>query len=305
MNNLLKYFGVVYVFILIAIVGLGMNYLDDIVDYAHTKMTGPVVTIPRDSVQPPTTDLPEVKGIISPPVDVFKLSVPTPELVEKGKTIFQTTCASCHGTEGKGDGIASATLNPKPRNFTSLDGWKNGPKLTQMYKTLQEGIPNSAMASFANIPPEDRIALIQYIHETFTKTYPKSTDEELKELDKTYSLSAGVKQPNQIPVKTAMEKLIKENDSLTMKVKSIAASIEKNTTDTAAILFKKVTINPVKAVTILASDTKWIADENQIYSLIGSNPASNGFRGGAAILNQKEIQILYAYLKSLFINYKG
>ena len=305
MNSLLKYFGIVYIFVLIAIVGLGMNYLNDIVDYAHVKMIGPVVTIPRDSVQPPTNDLPEVKGIISPPVDVMKLSAPTPELVEKGKTIFQTTCASCHGTEGKGDGIASATLNPKPRNFTSLDGWKNGPKLTQMYKTIQEGLPNSAMASFANIPPEDRIAVIHYIHETFTKSYPKNTDEELKELDKTYSLSAGVKQPNQISIKAAMEKLVKENDSVTQKVKRISDLIEKNTTDTAAILFKKVTNNSVKVLTMLATDSKWISDENQIYNIIGSNPSSNGFRGEAAVLNQKEIQALYQYFKNLFINYKG
>uniref|UniRef100_UPI001C3E5745 c-type cytochrome n=1 Tax=Picosynechococcus sp. (strain ATCC 27264 / PCC 7002 / PR-6) TaxID=32049 RepID=UPI001C3E5745 len=93
------------------------------------KITGPVL-VPKDSVKPPIADLQQVKGTISAPVDIFKLANPTPELVEKGKTIFQTTCATCHGTEGKGDGIAGATLNPKPRNFTSLDGWKNGPKLT-------------------------------------------------------------------------------------------------------------------------------------------------------------------------------
>jgi mono/diheme cytochrome c family protein len=300
----LKYFSLVYVIILIALVGFGINYLNDITDYAREKITGPVL-VPKDSVKPPTVDLPVVKGTISAPVDIFKLANPTPELVEKGKTIFQTTCATCHGTEGKGDGIAGATLNPKPRNFTSLDGWKNGSKLTQMYKTLQEGIPSSGMASFSNIPPEDRIALIQYIHETFTKNYPKNTEDELKELDKTYSLIAGVKLPNQIPIKAAMEKVIQDNEAVTKKVKAISSIIEKNTTDTVAILFKSVTNNMTKALTLLASDANWQASENQLYNLIGANPVSNGFRGRAATLSQREISVMYQYLKNLFANYKG
>ncbi|MFI5322564.1 MAG: c-type cytochrome [Thermodesulfobacteriota bacterium] len=36
----------------------------------------------------------------------------------KGKETFQNTCASCHGPEGKGDGVAAAALNPKPRNLS-------------------------------------------------------------------------------------------------------------------------------------------------------------------------------------------
>jgi cytochrome c oxidase cbb3-type subunit III len=36
----------------------------------------------------------------------------------KGKETFNTTCASCHGTEGKGDGVAAAALDPKPRDLS-------------------------------------------------------------------------------------------------------------------------------------------------------------------------------------------
>jgi cytochrome c5 len=32
--------------------------------------------------------------------------------------IFKTRCSTCHGTDGKGNGPASITLNPKPRNYT-------------------------------------------------------------------------------------------------------------------------------------------------------------------------------------------
>jgi mono/diheme cytochrome c family protein len=35
----------------------------------------------------------------------------------KAKEIFATRCTPCHGAEGKGDGAASASLTPPPRNF--------------------------------------------------------------------------------------------------------------------------------------------------------------------------------------------
>ena len=36
----------------------------------------------------------------------------------KGKVLFETNCASCHGTSGKGDGPVGAALQPPPRDFT-------------------------------------------------------------------------------------------------------------------------------------------------------------------------------------------
>ncbi len=35
----------------------------------------------------------------------------------KAQTIFAQRCTPCHGASGGGDGPASASLNPKPRNF--------------------------------------------------------------------------------------------------------------------------------------------------------------------------------------------
>jgi len=35
-----------------------------------------------------------------------------------GKTTFETLCATCHGTTGKGDGPAGGALNPAPRDFS-------------------------------------------------------------------------------------------------------------------------------------------------------------------------------------------
>ena len=38
----------------------------------------------------------------------------------KGKIIFNAQCFTCHGTDGKGDGPAAVSLNPKPANLTSV-----------------------------------------------------------------------------------------------------------------------------------------------------------------------------------------
>lgn len=33
--------------------------------------------------------------------------------------IYKTSCSTCHGAEGRGDGVAAAALNPKPSNFAT------------------------------------------------------------------------------------------------------------------------------------------------------------------------------------------
>jgi len=41
------------------------------------------------------------------------------EASKKGKAIFDTQFLICHGTEGKGDGVAGMGLTPRPANLTS------------------------------------------------------------------------------------------------------------------------------------------------------------------------------------------
>ena len=41
------------------------------------------------------------------------------KMILKGEKIFGKTCWSCHGEEGKGDGMAGELLDPKPSDLTS------------------------------------------------------------------------------------------------------------------------------------------------------------------------------------------
>lgn len=39
----------------------------------------------------------------------------------EAQRLFATRCVACHGPLGKGDGVAGAQLNPRPRDFTKAD----------------------------------------------------------------------------------------------------------------------------------------------------------------------------------------
>jgi mono/diheme cytochrome c family protein len=301
LKSSLPFYGIIYIFVLIAIIVAGYTYFKNM-DFI-TMSARDVLPKQLDSAQAFMLDIAMKKGITSPPVDVYKLSVSTPELVAKGKGLFETTCSPCHGPEGKGDGPAGATLNPKPRNFHELSGWTNGPNFESMYITLQEGITNRGMASYANIPPEDRIAIITFLR-TLNPNYPAIKPENLKALDDAYSLSKGVKQPNQIPVKDAIKKVIGDDagrDSLIMK---IDLNITANTTDAGAVLFKSKVRDQVKAVNFLADNLKWNDNKNDLVKLIMSDPYVAGFKTEIMNLSDDEWNQLYTYLKGVYSTIK-
>ena len=56
------------------------------------------------------------------PASANKIKNPLKDIAKaskEGKGIFNSQCFTCHGTDGKGDGPAAMSLNPKPANLTS------------------------------------------------------------------------------------------------------------------------------------------------------------------------------------------
>ena len=81
------------------------------------------------------------------------------------KTIYSQNCAQCHGEGGKGDGPGRESMNPKtpaPANFTDAD-FMAGLSPFKVYNTTTFGIDNTAMASFAALPDEQRWQLGFYV----------------------------------------------------------------------------------------------------------------------------------------------
>jgi cytochrome c553 len=56
----------------------------------------------------------------------------------EAREAFNSRCAACHGTEGKGNGPAAAALNPKPRNYTDKT-WQKAVTDEQIKKTIIMG----------------------------------------------------------------------------------------------------------------------------------------------------------------------
>lgn len=303
MKDFFKYYGAVYVIFIVAILVGGVMYITDLPDVMREKIGGLPVTV-ADSLLNDSTggDIPMVKGVISPPVDVAKFMNPTKEMIDKGKTVYSVSCASCHGADGKGDGVAGATLNPKPRNFHELAGWKNGTTLPMIYLTIEKGIPNTGMASFNNIPPEDRLNIIAYIR-SLAPGYPPITQQQIDSVDQTYSLTKGVKQPNQIPVNMAMDKLIEQSKPVDELVMRMEKRVKANMVDTGAIVFRAITNNLTHALTVLALDAGWNASPEALVKIFDSNPVQNGFKARASyMLTPSQLSAMHVYLKNLYIS---
>jgi|SRR3990172_11687330 len=91
------------------------------------------------------------------------------ESIKKGKTTFTQLCVPCHGDKGKGDGVASAALNPKPGNLISakVQAQKDG----AIFWKLTNG--KGAMVSYDLIlTKEQRWQLVNYIR-SLAKTETK------------------------------------------------------------------------------------------------------------------------------------
>jgi mono/diheme cytochrome c family protein len=293
---ILGFYGIFYIIILGLVAVLGWFYLNNLEVFTREKITP--LAKQKDTVKV-IKDLAIIKGSISAPVDIFKESISNQEKIAKGKTLFEINCSSCHGTEGRGDGVAGKTLSPPPRNFHELTGWTNGPAFSKMFKTLQEGIIARGMASYSSILPEDRIAMIHYIR-TFRNDFPAIEQSELRELDKNYNLSSGTKQSSQIPIATAKEKMLSEDSVLTIKIENAINKIKSDKTNKAAEKFLAIIFDLNRSIMVLASSKKWNENESQFVKFVTTDPKSKGFKASSTGLNAEDWNILFGYVKSLF-----
>lgn len=85
--------------------------------------------------------------------------------IARGEVIFQGICATCHGESGRGDGPASAGLDPAPAAIASTEHMRSDAYL--FYRISEGGnfSPfNSAMPAFKEVYDEnERWDVINYI----------------------------------------------------------------------------------------------------------------------------------------------
>jgi mono/diheme cytochrome c family protein len=127
---------------------------------------------------------------------------PNAALTARGKDLYEKTCATCHGATGKGDGPGAGQLNPKPRNFGVREGWKNGSRIEDIFKTLDEGLKGTSMVSYNYLSKKDRMALVHTVQALGSFDRGNSDPKARETLEKLFA-SAGETLPNRVPVKTA------------------------------------------------------------------------------------------------------
>jgi len=286
-------FGILYPYVLTIIIIIGLYYVANVGNIAINKTSA---FVPDTTI---IADHPVVQARTVPPVDIFKMKDPTDELIQKGKELYTTNCASCHNETGAGGGPAAVGMNPAPRNFTSPDGWKNGRTLSAIYTTLEEGIEGSSMISYNFLTPQDRISLAHFIRKEFMQEPPVDSDDDLSALNSLYNLSAGMELPAQIPVSTAMEIISSENVQKANKLNDAMVSIAENRTNYPVKLFEDIVVNEKLALSSLINSDTWRSGETAFTDFVTVNIGQNGFSPKVNYLSDADRNLLFSYLKQI------
>jgi mono/diheme cytochrome c family protein len=235
------------------------------------------------------TEFPPQRGTFIPPVDPKTLLSPTPELLARGKDLFEADCTPCHGPLGHGDGPAAASMNPHPRNFTSPDGWTNGYEIPDIFKTLSQGVSGTSMSPFDYLPKKDRMALVQYV-QSLGKFPRKRPDPKAMEALSNELASAGEKTPNKIPVSMAIAKLKEEF------VNPPPLVVDPEDHSPEAEILRKAIVEPSRAAQVLVQSSAWRISPRELASRVLLDVPGDGFSVGSAALSMSEWQELHAEL---------
>jgi mono/diheme cytochrome c family protein len=76
------------------------------------------------------------------------------EAADTGAEVFRTNCATCHGPQGRGDGPAGQSLEPKPRNLAHIQAAAGDDFL---FWRIREGKPGTSMVAWKGILTDEQI----------------------------------------------------------------------------------------------------------------------------------------------------
>ncbi|HET7500175.1 MAG TPA: c-type cytochrome [Kofleriaceae bacterium] len=100
----------------------------------------------------------KINWVAPPPVSAEMLAAATHQggdPVAAGKQIFMAVCTPCHGPEGKGDGPASVSLDPKPRNLTD-PGYMTSLNDRYLFELVSRG--GIAVGKSNQMPPQPSLS---------------------------------------------------------------------------------------------------------------------------------------------------
>jgi mono/diheme cytochrome c family protein len=208
------------------------------------------------------TAYPPARGRAIPPVDPRTVMTPSPELIARGRELYDRSCATCHGATGGGDGPAAAGLVPKPRVFTQKEGWKNGTRIEDIYRTIEEGLKGSAMVSYNDLPRRDRMALVHFVRSLGAFDHSRSDPEALEALSKLF-VTSGEVIPGRIPVALAVDALVREDQVPRARTLDPAVG--------------QAVLDPARALRTLAGIPDWRESNQALAGGVVADVPFNGF----------------------------
>jgi hypothetical protein len=286
-----RLFGYSYVYFLKLLLVLGILYAWHITDIGKNASMPVALKDSSAFVQ----DIPLHAASFLPPVDVRRAVIPNDSLLRAGRELFRANCASCHGENGQGDGPAGLMLNPKPRNFHVATGWTNGAKVTEIYRTLQEGIIRNGMASYNYLPPGDRFALIHLVR-SFHPAPPADAEADVLMLETTYQLSKGSSIPAQIPVRNALQRVVAEGGPRVQSVSATVLRVMADAVTPGAALLRRVMADPTKAVTSLRAVAPATGTVDEFVRRVSADPGMLGLKPSVTRLRADEWTTLHQYV---------
>lgn len=96
--------------------------------------------------------------LIAYPMTLAPSDVPD---LERAAGLYAEQCAACHGATGHADGAAANGLDPQPIAFTDQARARQR-SLFGLYQVIGQGLDGTAMASYSDLPSQDRWALAFY-----------------------------------------------------------------------------------------------------------------------------------------------
>jgi hypothetical protein len=100
-----------------------------------------------------------------------KSTLPEKLIQGKGEKIYKEYgCVNCHGSKGKGNGPLSKFLEPKPRDFTSLNEMKNLPDSLMMY-SIKHGVLGTSMPEHPDLTESQINDLVVYLRQFLADYY--------------------------------------------------------------------------------------------------------------------------------------
>ena len=116
----------------------------------------------------PQDDLSAVAAYVQTLHPITNPDQPAPEVLARGRILYQQDCAACHGVSGDGKSAAAAALAPAPTNFRLEQ-----PDAGYVLDVMRDGIPGTAMPSLKNqLSESDRVALASFVRSFYMLPKP-------------------------------------------------------------------------------------------------------------------------------------